>query len=70
MPQTGSQKKQPHTRGDLAPRALCFFLHWQETLKTLPDNIAFGNPVAVWLELRQKSGCSELLNCPPQSVHI
>jgi hypothetical protein len=55
--------KQPHTRGALAPQAPGFFLHWQENSETLPDNIAFGKPVAVWLELRQKSGCSELLNC-------
>jgi len=59
-----ARKEPPHTRGELAQCALAFFLHWQETLKTLPDNIAFGKPVAVWLELRQKSGCSELLNCP------
>jgi len=53
----------PHTRGELAQRAPGFFQHWQESLITLPDNIAFGKPVAVWLELRKKSGCSELLNC-------
>jgi hypothetical protein len=58
-----AREKRAHLGGELGADALGLFLQRQKGPEALPRKVAFGDAMAVRLDLRQKPGCAGVMVC-------